>query len=308
MPGLNAAPGRLALDPNGDAPEAFILQQRVGVLPSVHAVYIENQQAASRSILQVLKSLDPNYEEVLVPFAGYQSQGCPTDGLPSAFSNFTVFTFVRRPLDSFLSAFAETMGRVVSAPRETNWGGRTPDYYALPCNVSDRDLTAFVGDVVAKRPLGWSTFHIFPQVVKVGVHLGFGRSGFDFIGMVEHLEEHLGLLLERLHVANAAATTHELLRHMNNATTNKDRCQQQIRPTPHEVVSLKGDLCDLLSSDYSCLSALYSGTCAEHAEEIARRLVSSRLRPSSLPPPFRPPVPTPVADAWPVASQTTNII
>ena len=31
-------------------------------------------------------------------------------------------------------------------------------------------------------------------------------------------------------------------------------------------------ICSLLSGDYRCLGAFYNGTCAEHAEEIARKL------------------------------------
>ena len=30
-------------------------------------------------------------------------------------------------------------------------------------------------------------------------------------------------------------------------------------------------ICSLLSGDYRCLGAFYNGTCAEHAEEIARK-------------------------------------
>ena len=205
------------------------------VFPKLRAVYVENQKAASRSILDVFMSLDSKGRQkaFYVPYTGYPSNQCAQE-LPRALFNFTVFTFVRRPLECFSSGYAETMGRVVADPTKARWGGRgAPDYYALPCNASDRYLTTFVADVLAKRPLGWPTFHIFPQAVKVGVHLGF-EKGFDFIGMVEHLEEHLGMLLKRLHVPHATNTVQRSLQHLNRATGNQDRCHQ-IRPTPHRL-------------------------------------------------------------------------
>jgi hypothetical protein len=259
------------------------------VLPRLRAVYIENQKAASRSIISALKKLEqstPNtttYRVDSLPYAGYQrheargrcSRVVLRDGLPSEAANFTVFTFVRRPLDTFISGFSETMGRVVTMESKAHWGdGSAPSYFGLSCNESDRYFTTFVGDVLARRPLGLPTYHIFPQAVKTGVFMGPGhRQGFDFIGAVEHLEEHLGVLLERLGVADARTRAHEVLGpHVNDATTNKDRCGRPIRPTPQEVRALHEKICSLVSGDYRCLGAFWDGTCAEHAEDIARKL------------------------------------
>ena len=250
------------------------------VLPRLRAVYIENQKAGSRSIISALRKLEhgtPNTKTYRLPYAGYEHEGsarCSRDGLPSEAANFTVFTFVRRPLDTFISGFSETMGRVVTMKSKDDWGGGSaPAYFGLGCNDTDRYFTTFVGDVLGRRPLGLPTFHIFPQAVKTGVFLGTGhRQGFDFIGAVEHLEEHLGLLLERLGVADARIRAHEVLGNKNDATTNIDRCNRPIRPTPQEVRAMHKTICSLLSGDYRCLGAFYNGTCAEHAEEIARKL------------------------------------
>ena len=71
------------------------------VMPSLRAVYVANQKAASRTIRTMFKELDPRSINILLPYAGYQKRcgARAASGLPPAFSNFTVFTFVRRPLD-----------------------------------------------------------------------------------------------------------------------------------------------------------------------------------------------------------------
>ena len=97
------------------------------VLPRLRAVYIENQKAGSRSILSALRKLEQGTHRVdFLPYAGYEherSARCSRDGLPSKAANFTVFTFVRRPLDTFISGFSETMGRVVRMKSKDDWGG-----------------------------------------------------------------------------------------------------------------------------------------------------------------------------------------
>ena len=102
--------------PMGTHPDHTFCDQ-AHVLPRLRAVYIENQKAGSRSIISALRKLDKAHRVDSLPYAGYEherSARCSRDGLPSEAANFTVFTFVRRPLDTFISGFSETMSRVVT--------------------------------------------------------------------------------------------------------------------------------------------------------------------------------------------------
>ena len=251
------------------------------VMPSLRAVYVANQKAASRTIRTMFKELDPRSINILLPYAGYQKRcgARAASGLPPAFSNFTVFTFVRRPLDAFVSGFAETMGRVLHQPSKAEWGGgrAAPHYFGLGCSEANRYFTTFVEDAKARRPLGLPTFHVFPQAVKVGVFLGADRD-YDFVGRVEQFEEHMLMLLERLNVANARERLAALLIQKNPADTNLDRCDAPIRPAAKEFTQeLKGALCTLMASDFTCLGEYY-GSCASNAASNASRDQSASCR------------------------------
>ena len=91
------------------------------VPPRLRAVYIENQKAGSRSIISALRMLSMARPTPNRLHFGYEHEGyeMPHDGLPSEAANFTVFT--RRPLDTFISGFSETMGRVVTMKSKDDW-------------------------------------------------------------------------------------------------------------------------------------------------------------------------------------------
>lgn len=267
----------------------------VWILPSLRAVYIENQKAASNTIRWILMKLDDKMHRMMLPYAhSMGSRICPTvEGhlqtnaaitLGQLRTNHTFFTFVRSPAAAFLSGFATTMHRTVHDDKKADWGGKSPPTYTrLACNQSDKYLTAFIDDLLEHRSLGIPGFHVLPQIQKIDLDLRVSPTGardsirFDFIGAVERLTEDVATLLGRyLGVADAATRAAALLSEagvMNRGQRNTDRCNHIIQPSTAELVKLRHVLCTVLSADYACFGEYY-GACDA---DIDQAIIKSRV-------------------------------
>ena len=256
-------------------------------------IYLENQKAGSRTILSWLRSFATDLNETFIPYSfgspdrPAAKKWCASD-LPAAATNYTTFTFVRNPLRTFLSGFAEVMQRLIFDDSKLYFDEfSAPEFSTLPCNESGRYLSSFVASMVERRPLGIPWFHVLPQALKLDVDLRL-----DFIGELENLGRDLERLLRGpLGVTDPVAS--RLLRRSamtpaeNDGRHNTNQCGEPIAPGERQVVQLLPVICALLTADYECLGDVY-GPCdnlriaeLEMAEKEFSRSSKSKSKPRS---------------------------
>ena len=117
---------------------------------------------------------------------------------------------------------------------EGRLGRRQRAYFGLGCNDTDRYFTTFVGDVLGRRPLGLPRFTSSRRLSKPASSWGPGTAGLR-LHRSGGAPRGAPWLAARAVVADARIRAHEVLGNKNDATTNIDRCNRPIRPTPQEV-------------------------------------------------------------------------
>ena len=239
--------------------------EHVAISKALRAAYVYNPKAAHQSVQAM--------------FERASRQRLKTTPLPLAVEVYNrsdasklldevdvVFTFVRDPVSTFLSGYAEAVHR-----RDGAWGsarsavGPNTTFGTVDCNGSDANATrfaAFLEDVLRCRRLNYDAYHVWPQVVKLDV-LPDGRS-FDFIGRVEHLRDDMDRLLRLLGVNRSSAVAG-----INPASHNQDRCGRQIGVPDRARRAALPLLCDLLRADFICFGYAPPPECRRTAEPSA---------------------------------------
>jgi len=139
---------------------------------------------------------------------------------------------------------------------------------------------AFLDDMRAVRRMGYDTYHIWPQVLKIDVLHG---RDFGYIGRVETLARDWDSLLLRLGAKNASTG-----RTSNPASHNVDSCGMQIVVPASTLSSELPTLCELLSSDFVCFGYPLPEACQsggddqQHGPVVIQALHGRRLEPSLL--------------------------
>ena len=223
------------------------------VSDALQVIYIENQKAASRSILSWMNAAG-KVRLTLLPYHGSRraasqeraANHCGPKNASSALPHdYVVFTFVREPVASFVSAAFHLL-YLFKTPNDyatCETSGESLRRAAWPCAESDdgpRFLRNFILDVNASRSLGAEAFHVWPQMVKIDI-LPENRS-LDFVGRVEHFEEDFvrlrGLAATRLagcpNAGPGVAGCADLNGRAAAACAREQlRCRQVLRTNPH---------------------------------------------------------------------------
>ena len=111
--------------------------------------------------------------------------------------------------------------------------------------MNESRFVAFLEDTKAGRRMGYDSYHIWPQVMKLDVLPDPTR--FDFVGRVETLRSDWQLLLHHLGVRGSMVPGR-----VNSASHNVDNCGRLIAVSKDAVSSQITQLCDLLSADFVC--------------------------------------------------------
>ena len=214
---------------------------------ALKAVYVANQKAGSRTIINLLEQYGTVHVYSIPYSETWQSRAWTW---PAQLRSYLLFTFVRDPLQTFLSGVSEIAGRhfrqfPTACPTA---GSRSPTFMSVKCGGNV--LSPFFEDVRARRCIGTQAYHVWPQVAKLDVRVPWP---LDFVGRVEWLEDDMARLLSLLQVAHADLSAR--LKRLNDNTTNLNRCGEVIhletalvgRGTP-----MRAALCELLKADYAC--------------------------------------------------------
>ena len=220
------------------------------VSDALQVIYIENQKAASRSILSWMRAAG-KVRLALLPYHGSRraasqeraANHCgPKNASLALPHDYVIFTFVREPVASFVSAAFHLL-YLFKTPNDNatcETSGESLRRAAWPCAESDdgpRFLRNFILDVNASRSLGAEAFHVWPQMVKIDI-LPENRS-LDFVGRVEHFEEDFvrlrGLAATRRLAGCPSAGCAGLNDRRAAAACAREqlRCRQVLRTIPH---------------------------------------------------------------------------
>ena len=204
-----------------------------------------DSKAAHNSVKQMFRVASHRRLRLIQLRYGAQDQVSLSHHVPPG---FTVFTFVREPLGGFMSGYAETVHRVTTFGGARSVRSADTTYTNVDCHshaANESRFAAFVTDLLRCRSMGYDTYHIWPQVMKLDVLPSY--RPFDFIGRVENLAEDWQVLMRIL------GTKPSRMASTNSATHNVDKCGKQISvPSPAKLAVLP-ILCDLLRVDYECL-------------------------------------------------------
>ena len=135
--------------------------------------------------------------------ARYQAVANRTEANPFTSSNavaellrdIAVFTFVREPIDTFLSGYRELASRLSLAADVAKVDGVRFMNTACTHKDSTARLSKFIAELREGALSDIEAFHVWPQALKIDA-LPVGRS-FDFIGRSEHLERDVAELFRR---------------------------------------------------------------------------------------------------------------
>ena len=234
---------------------------------ALQLAYIYNPKAAHSSVVEMIKALSPKrkggfVERKVEQLGNVQPGNRPNPSIADVVpKGYTIATFVRDPLTTFCSGYAEAVWRLV-APKV--YAGRheysaRATYPRVDCTASDANstrFTAFVEDVRARHRLGYDTYHAWPQVVKLDVLPE--NSSFDFIGRVETLSADFDRLLHFLKRGNKSVVQ----RFSNPATHQVDQCARSIRVPSEALQKSLPELCAFLHADYTCFGYTLPDACA----------------------------------------------
>lgn len=212
----------------------------------LRAVYVYNPKAAHSSVLEMFKAASRSHvhEHVSIPY-GTPGHSKLNRTVPP---NYTIFTFIREPIGDFISGYAETVSRVTTLGGARSKRSAATSYTSVDCHLSNSNATrfaAFLHDLLACRQMGYDTYHIWPQVVKMDILSEFRM--FDFIGRVESLQEDWAALMHRLGRSPRPMVT------KNAAGHNVDSCGKVIAVPLEARQAALPLICDLLQADYECL-------------------------------------------------------
>ena len=222
----------------------------------LQAAYIWNPKAAHTSILAMFSAVSRgDMKNIRIEHLGNSpsSSKAVSDAIPN---NYTIFTFVREPASAFLSGYAEAAHRMLTWGHTRRARGADTTFGNVDCHTPEGNRTrfsAFLDDVLARRRLGYDTYHIWPQVVKIDA-LPEPRR-FHFVGKMETLNADWSSLLQLLgqkHVPPQA---------VNPASHQVDQCGQPITVPPEARQAAMPKLCNLLRADYTCLGYPMPSSC-----------------------------------------------
>lgn len=220
--------------------------ERVAISHTLRAAYIYNPKAAHNSVLELFQAASGRVklEVQQLPLLGSHvrlSRGVP--------AGYLTFTFVRDPISAFLSGYAEAAHRMLADPSSLRGKhSEATTYDKVACedpNANMSRFVAFLDDTKAGRRMGYDSYHVWPQVMKLDVLPDPKR--FDFVGRVETLREDWQLLLHHLGVRSSMVPGK-----VNSASHNVDNCGRLIAVPRDAVSSQITQLCDLLSADFVC--------------------------------------------------------
>ena len=249
-------------------PDHHADRNRVWLYHKHRLIYVENQRAASRELRRLLsQALRQFPQRIFSPYMARPSKyvnntqalkAVNHEALMSYFESrrFVVATFVREPIDTFISGYHELSHRWRGKPNNSTW-------QRLPCNTPGPRFSAFVNNLLRWSPgsLGIQGYHVWPQVLKTDV-LPPGTQ-FDFIGKVETLSESLAalaaLLTGRLSDSNRAVHAARMkpkpVRQTHGSGTDRLRtCDTELKDETAVNISTATtvQLCQLLEADYTC--------------------------------------------------------
>lgn len=233
--------------------------------PNLRLVYVRNPKAASSSVVQVLRHLDPDANQRRERWVDYAWRKQWRARAPPKATFY--FTFVREPIASFLSAYREVSLRWLklrtNRPTVTRGPGAS-EAYGLDCVRSPTQrLAAFVRDVVSFNDLGYQAYHAWPQTVKIFVRAPAGRPTLDFVGRVEHFADDMLELLASVGVTNATRAELDEIR-QNADKAHKSRCTAADREATEHVDSrTRAAIAAYVHADCVCLAPSYGGCRAD---------------------------------------------
>jgi hypothetical protein len=226
----------------------------------LQAAYIYNPKAAHTSILTMLAAASGgDMRSIRIEHLGNSpnSSKAAADAIPA---HYKIFTFVREPASAFFSGYAEAAHRMLTWGRTRRARGADATFGKEDCHAPEANSTrfrAFMDDVLAQRRLGYDTYHIWPQVVKLDALPDSRR--FDFIGKMEDLDADWSKLLQLLGKAKVPTKA------VNPAAHQVDQCGQAITVPSETRRAAMPTLCQLLRADYACLGYELPGSCQRQA-------------------------------------------
>jgi hypothetical protein len=212
----------------------------------VQMAYVRNQKAASEYLIATMARLF----EARHLYGGYvlptTEEGKSKVATERAAASSVLWTVVRDPIDTVLSGYMQ-----LSLWPEHDKLSPLPRWRQMPCSEplpdsqtrSTARFDAFLDDLVAGRPLGYSFHHVYPQALKIDVHEGGLPLPIKAIGRLENLNADLTQIASRYgRVANV--TIPPAVRAHSHAA---DPCIR-IERTPQ----IMSKLCRLFEVDYAC--------------------------------------------------------
>ena len=218
----------------------------------VQMAYVRNQKAASEYLIATMARLFGArhlYGGNVLPTT---EEGKSKVATERAAASSVLWTVVRDPIDTVLSGYMQ----LSHWPAEHDKLSPLPRWRQMPCSEASETgdsqtrstarFDAFLDDLVAGRPLGYSFHHVYPQALKIDVHAGGLPLPLKAIGRLENLNADLTQIASRYgRVANV--TIPPAVRAHSNAA---DPCSR-IERTPQ----IMSKLCQLFEVDYACFPA-----------------------------------------------------
>ncbi len=232
-------------------PNELRAAQRVIVLRSsggVQMAYVRNQKAASEYLIATMARLFGG-RQILHSVLPTTEEGKSKVVTESAAASSVLWTVVRDPIDTVLSGYMQ----LSQWPAEHDKLSPLPRWRQMPCSEASETgdsetrstarFDAFLDDLVAGRPLGYSFHHVYPQALKIDVHAGGLPLPIKAIGRLENLNADLTQIASRYgRVANV--TIPPAVRAHSNAAKFCSRIER----TPQ----IMAKLCHLFAVDYAC--------------------------------------------------------
>lgn len=244
--------------------------QYVAISHTLRAAYIFNPKAAHRTVMRIFQEASNTSTTASLRTGKLVTRTLPLRGHEMADPDFAkvvppgyvLFTFVREPISDFVSGYTETVHRVLTSKGSRSVHAENLSLGKVSCLGRDAHQSrfqAFVDDVRSRRAIGYDSYHIWPQAVKLDVLPADGRS-IDYIGRVETLAQDMERLLRQLGVQSQPPSLHTSV-HVSRLT-NVDSCGQRITVPQETLTSLLPVICDLLISDWACLGYPEPAACS----------------------------------------------
>lgn len=248
--------------------------QYLHVPPARRVGYVMNQKAASTWITQTMCAAGERASGTDRLFRAGRPANCTnrmlhTDRDPGWGAGDEIFTFVRSPTQTALSAYLEVARRSNGMPT-----GRQPRYRNMSCATAraatDR-FEAYLDDVERGGPLGGEAVHSFPQANKIFFPPSAARARrFSAIGRLESLQAHLAQMRSLFRAEPPRADETTVVGHSHNqadargrGTTRKDG-KSPCSKIDWERESLLLRLCRVYRADFACFNYTLPEVCLQH--------------------------------------------